>query len=102
MAYRNSSGRNGYIYILSNVKRSVLYIGVTSELDKRIFEHKHGKGSKFTAKYNLKVLLYFELYPNINEAIEREKQLKNWHRQWKFNLIKKSNPQLKNLSDQIL
>lgn len=97
MAYRNSSGKNGYVYFLSNVKRTVLYIGVTSELDRRILNHKYGKGSTFTAKYNLKVLLYFEEYTNIEEAIKREKQLKNWHREWKFNLIKKSNPNLKDL-----
>jgi len=97
MAYRNLSGKNGYVYFLSNVKRTVLYIGVTSELDGRILNHKYGKGSTFTAKYNLKVLLYFEEYTNIEEAIEREKQLKNWHREWKFNLIKKSNPKLKDL-----
>lgn len=97
MPYRNSSGKNGNVYFLSNVKRTVLYIGVTSELDERILNHKYGKGSTFTAKYNLKVSLYFEEYPNIEEAIEREKQLKNWHREWKFNLIKKSNPELKDL-----
>lgn len=97
MAYRNSSGKNGYVYILSNVNRTVLYIGVTSKLDSRILIHKYGEGSTFTARYNLKALLYFEEYPNIEEAIEREKQLKNWHRKWKFNLIKKSNPKLKDL-----
>lgn len=63
MGYRNSSGKNGYVYILSNVKRTILYIGVTSELDGQIINHKNGKGSTFTAKYNLRVLLYFEDYP---------------------------------------
>ncbi|MDZ7657843.1 GIY-YIG nuclease family protein [Fodinibius sp.] len=77
MGYRNTSGKNGYVYILSNVKRNVLYIGVSSELDERILDHKFGYGSRFTTKYNLDVLLYFERYPNIKEAIEREKQLKN-------------------------
>ncbi|MEL7833962.1 GIY-YIG nuclease family protein [Fodinibius sp. Rm-B-1B1-1] len=101
MAYRNYSGKNGFVYFLSNYNRNVLYIGVTGELDKRILDHKFGQGSKFTSKYNLKILLYFEEYPNINEAIEREKQLKNWHRKWKFNLIKKSNPELKDLWGQI-
>ncbi len=97
MAYQNSAGKNGFVYILSNYTRNVLYTGVTSDLDKLIFDHKDGEGSKFTAKYNLTVLLYYERYPNINEAIEREKQLKNWHREWKFNLIKESNPELKDL-----
>lgn len=101
MGYQNTSGKNGIVYILSNYKRTVLYIGVTSNLDKRIINHKYGSGSKFTAKYNLNVLLYFEQYPNINEAIEREKQLKNWHREWKFNLIKESNPEMKDLWKEI-
>ncbi|PAU93576.1 endonuclease [Aliifodinibius salipaludis] len=99
MGYRNSTGKNGFVYILSNHSRNVIYTGVTSELDERILDHRFGKGSRFTSKYNLKVLLYFEKYPNIDEAIEREKQLKNWHREWKFNLIKKSNPELKDLWD---
>ncbi|WP_141239880.1 GIY-YIG nuclease family protein [Aliifodinibius salipaludis] len=53
-----------------------------------MLDNKYENGSKFTANFNLKVLLYFEEYPNINKAIQREKQLKNWHRLWKFNLIK--------------
>jgi putative endonuclease len=97
MAYKNSVGKSGYVYILSNYNKNVLYSGVTSSLDERIIDHKYGKGSKFSAKYNLTVLLYFEEYLNINEAIEREKQLKNWHREWKFNLIRESNPELKEL-----
>ena len=97
MVYKNSVGKSGYVYILSNYNRKVLYIGVTSSLDERIIDHKYGKGSKFSAKYNLTVLLYFEEYPNIDEAIEREKQLKNWHREWKFNLIRESNRELKDL-----
>ncbi len=101
MAYRNHFGKNGFVYILSNYNRNVLYVGVTSELDERILNHKFGKGSKFSAKYNLKILLYFEKYPNIDRAIEREKQLKNWHREWKFNLIKKKNSDLKDLWDHI-
>lgn len=97
MGYKNSSGKKGFVYILSNTSRSTLYIGVTSFLDERILDHKYGVGSKFTAKYNLTTLLYYEEYPNINEAIEREKQLKNWHRNWKINLIKQTNPELKDL-----
>lgn len=97
MAYQNSSGKNGFVYILSNASRNTLYIGVTSVLDERIIDHKYGRGSKFTAKYNLNVLLYYEKYPNLREAIEREKQLKNWHREWKLNLIKETNPELEDL-----
>ncbi|NGP87812.1 GIY-YIG nuclease family protein [Fodinibius halophilus] len=97
MGYKNSSGKCGYVYILTNKSKSVLYIGVSSTLDKRIIEHKYGQGSKFTIKYNCTILLYYEKYPNINEAIAREKQLKNWHRSWKLNLIKSKNPTLNNL-----
>ncbi|MGD8427764.1 MAG: GIY-YIG nuclease family protein [Balneolaceae bacterium] len=66
-------------------------------MDQRILNHKYGQGSHFATKYNLTVLLYYEKFPNIKKAIEREKQLKNWHRKWKFNLVKKSNPALKDL-----
>lgn len=97
MSYHTYSGKNGYVYILSNANRNVLYIGVTQDLTSRISKHKVGKGSKFTEKYNAKYLIYYEKYPNINEAIQREKQLKNWHREWKMNLIKEKNPTLKDL-----
>ena len=75
----------------------MLYIGVTSDLLKRVNEHKEGIGSKFTNKYNIKYLVYFEKFSDINQAIAREKQLKNWHKEWKWNLIKETNPKLKDL-----
>jgi len=84
----------GYVYILTNIERTTLYIGVTSIINKRIWDHKKGKGSKFTAKYKLTILLYAEEYDSISDAIAREKQLKNWRRKWKWELIKKSNPDL--------
>ncbi len=65
----------------------MLYIGVTSNLMKRVEEHVNGLGPKFTNKYRLKNLIYFETFSDINQAILREKQLKNWHRDWKWNLI---------------
>ena len=89
--------KESYVYIISNKNRTVLYIGVTSDLIKRITEHKDGKGSVFTKKYNVKDLLYFEVFDNIEQAIVREKQLKNWHKEWKWNLIKENNPVLKDL-----
>lgn len=79
-----------YTYILSNKMRTVLYIGVTNDLERRIFEHKTGHGSKYCKKYNITDLMYYEEYPSIVDAIGREKQLKNWHRDWKWNLIKKN------------
>lgn len=101
MAYHSYQGKNGYIYIISNFKGSVIYIGVTDDLIERIWNHRCGKGSDFTSRYNLTYLLYFEKYPNIDEAIRREKQLKNWHREWKMNLIKEKNPTLKDLWEDI-
>ena len=91
-----------YIYILTNKNNNVLYIGVTSYLKKRIWEHKNKVVDGFTKKYNLDKLVYFETGENIESAIEREKQLKNWHREWKFNLIKIQNPEFKDLYYDIL
>jgi len=86
--------KESFIYILSNKNRNVLYIGVTSKLIKRIEEHKNDIGSIFTKKYNVHDLLYVEKFNDINLAIKREKQLKNWNKAWKWNLIKETNPNL--------
>ena len=64
---------------------------------KRVTEHQNAEGSKFTLKYNLKDLIYFEEFTDINQAISREKQIKNWHKVWKLNLIKEKNPNLETL-----
>jgi len=87
-----------YIYITANKLNTTLYIGVTNNIERRVSEHKEGKIKGFTQKYKLTKIVYLEEYKNINEAITREKQLKNWHREWKLNLIKKINPTLKDLS----
>ncbi len=84
----------GYVYILSNIERTTLYIGVTSTINKRIWDHKQGEASKITTKYKCVILLYAEEYTSISDAIAREKQLKNWKRAWKWALFKKSNPHL--------
>ena len=84
----------GYVYILSNIERTTLYIGVTNNLNQRIWQHKQGIGSKFTSKYKLTILLYAEEHQSITDAITREKQLKKWHKEWKWNLIKRENPEL--------
>lgn len=86
-----------YVYILTNKYRTTFYIGVTNNLKRRIEEHIQGAGAKFTSKYNLKYLIYFEEFIDINQAIAREKQLKNWKKDWKLNLIKEHNPNLKTL-----
>ena len=87
------------VYILSNSHRTVLYVGVTSDLEKRVKEHKAGEGSAFASKYNLTFLLYYEEYEAMQQAIAREKVLKAWKRDWKWNLIKESNPSLKDLAE---
>ena len=76
---------NYYIYIMSNVGLTTLYIGVTNNLERRVLEHKLGIGSDFTKRYKLDRLIYFEEGVLIEDAIAREKQLKRWHRDWKWN-----------------
>ncbi len=88
--------KNYYAYILAS-KRFVLYIGVTNDLQRRIYEHKHGIFPGFTKKYNIDRLIYYEMFDDINQAIAREKQLKNWGRDKKLTLIKKMNPELKEI-----
>lgn len=87
-----------YVYILSNKNRTVLYIGVTNDLERRIIEHKNGLSSSFTKKYNIHELLYFEIHNDIKQAIAREKQLKEWKREWKIELIKTMNTEMINLA----
>jgi len=82
--------------------RPTLYIGVTNDLIRRTYEHKHGLVVGFTKKYNLKRLLYFEVHCSSKEAIAREKQLKHWNRQWKLDLIRKTNPTFKDLYGEII
>ena len=84
---------------MTNKTHSVLYIGVTSDLTKRVFQHKNHEHEGFTDKYNCTKLVYYEECNNIRVAIEREKQLKNWHREWKNNLVTKVNPNWSDLSE---
>jgi putative endonuclease len=94
--------RGGYVYILTNKNNTVLYIGVTSQLYYRILEHKESKyKNSFSAKFNCHKLVYYECLPSISEAIKREKQLKNWHREWKINLINEFNPNWEDLIEKV-
>lgn len=86
---------------MSNKHHTVFYVGVTSDLNTRVWQHKNGEGSKFTKKYNCDALMYYEFYDAIETAIAREKQLKKWKRAWKVALILKFNPEMKDLSDDI-
>ncbi|GLB48695.1 GIY-YIG nuclease family protein [Neptunitalea lumnitzerae] len=89
--------KTSYVYIITNKYRTTLYVGVTSNLNERISKHINGIGSKFSSKYTLTDLIYYEEFTNIKLAIAREKQLKNWRRDWKVNLIKKQNPKMKRI-----
>ena len=82
---------NYYVYILTNFNNKVMYIGVTNNLERRLYEHKNGIFEGFTKKYNVKKLVYFEETNNIIEAIQREKELKKWRREKKLDLIRTFN-----------
>lgn len=87
-----------YVYIMSNHSRT-LYIGVTNDLQRRVLEHKQKLLKGFTEKYNITKLVYYEETTDITIALRREKQLKNWHRDWKINLIEEMNKEWADLSD---
>ena len=86
-----------YVYILTNRKNGTLYIGVTNNLIKRVFEHKNKVFKGFTEKYDINKLIYYECYDNIEYAIQREKRMKKWNRNWKIELIEKNNKEWKDL-----
>ena len=86
------------VYIMTNYSQTSFYIGVTGNLQKRVCEHKNKFVEGFTIRYNIDSLVYYELTYSVVTALNREKQLKRWHRDWKINLIKERNPQFKDLS----
>ncbi len=94
--------KQSFVYIMSNKFYGTLYVGVTSDIVKRIYEHKNNLVDGFTKRYNLKNLVYYEIFDDIENAIKREKQLKNWHRDWKINLINDFNKEWKDLYENIL
>ncbi len=95
--------RGGYIYIMTNYQRSTLYIGVTSDLQNRVYQHQTKAYPKsFTAKYGLTFCIYYEVFMTIEEAIAREKQLKRWNRSKKEVLINQVNKEWKDLVPEIL
>ena len=89
------------IYILTNKPRGVLYIGVTSDLMKRIYQHRIGMMKGFSRRYNLTQLVHYELFGTMEWAITREKQLKSWHRDWKIALIAETNPKWRDLAEDL-
>jgi putative endonuclease len=96
------SNKQPAIYILSNKKEGVLYIGVTSNLVNRVYQHQTHQVDGFSKKYNLNNLVYFEMHHAMIDAIAREKQLKHWKREWKVRLIEKENPEWFDLSKSLL
>jgi len=98
----NKYMKNSYTYIMTNKLKGTLYIGVTSNLVKRVYEHKNSVIDGFTSNYNIKILIYYEVFDDITSAIRREKQLKNWHRDWKINLIESVNPIWNDLYESII
>lgn len=91
-----------YVYILTNKYNRTLYIGVTSNLIKRIWEHRNNIFQSFSSKYNVNKLVYFEQYNEVIQAIQREKRLKEWQRQWKIDLINNINPKWNDLYGEIV
>jgi putative endonuclease len=87
-----------YVYLMATENNRVLYIGVTNDLNRRVLEHREGPHKGFSYKYNVKKLVYFEKFEYIDKAILREKQLKEWRRSWKDELINQTNPQWTDLS----
>ena len=90
-----------YVYILASQRNGTLYVGATTDLIKRTWEHKNKFIPGFTAKYNVHMLVYYELHELYIEAARREKRFKNWPRQWKLNLIEKFNPEWRDLYEEI-
>ena len=93
---------NSYIYILASKKNGTLYIGDTSNIIKRVYEHKNKLCEGFSNKYEVDNLVYYEIFDDITLAIEREKQLKNWKREWKVALIEKENNNWNDLYNSLL
>ncbi len=89
------------VYILASKKNGILYIGLTSDLKKRVWLHKEEVLEGFTKKYHIHILVYFEVHRTMREAIIREKQMKWWKRKWKVQLIEETNPKWRDLYDEI-
>ena len=91
-----------YVYILASQKNGTLYVGVTADLLKRVYEHKTKLADGFTKRYGVSRLVYYEVFDQMITAIEREKQLKRWHRDWKINLVESKNKNWDDLYSSLL
>ena len=90
-----------YVYIMASAKNGTLYVGVTSNLAQRVYEHKKHLVPGFTAKYDVDMLVYYERFEDVNQAIRHEKRLKEWKRNWKKDLIEKYNPNWRDLYEDL-
>ena len=97
-----SRKRGGWVYIMANRYRGAIYVGVTSDLSKRIYKHREGGGSDYAYRRELKRLVWADHFDGIELAIAHEKRVKRWHRKWKIDLIEKSNPEWDDLFDRLL
>lgn len=91
-----------WVYILASKPGGTLYVGVTNDLIRRIYEHREGLAPGFTKKYGVKMLVYFEEHGSIIAAIQREKNIKHWSREWKIDLIRSMNPEWRDLYEEIV
>ncbi|WP_342360484.1 GIY-YIG nuclease family protein [Terrarubrum flagellatum] len=90
-----------YVYILASKRNGTLYVGVTSDLEGRVWDHKQKTRKGFTSKYNVDKLVWYEEYPTADEAIDREKDIKKWKRAWKLRLIEEMNPDWRDLYEEL-
>lgn len=99
--YNEKMDKQYHVYIMARARNSTFYVGFTSELPKRVWEHKNQVVRGFTQKYGIKNLVYYETFDNPEEAIKREKRLKKWNRTWKMRIIEEMNPEWKDLYEEI-
>ena len=97
-----SQPRSPSVYILASERNGTLYIGVTSDLVRRVWQHKHGITGGFSERYGTRLLVWFESHDTMESAIRREKQLKEWRRSWKLQLIERENPEWADLYEGLL
>jgi putative endonuclease len=94
--------RNYFVYILASGRNGTLYVGVTNDLARRVYEHKNGVVDGFTKRYGVGLLVWYEVYEDIGEAILREKRIKKWNRRWKLRLIEEANPEWRDLYEEVI
>ena len=91
-----------FVYLMASRRNGTLYVGVTNDLVRRVHEHKNGLVEGFTDRYGIKLLVWFDSTPSVEAAIQKEKQIKNWRREWKIALVEKTNPEWADLYETIL